>query len=85
MEYSRRKRITRKEKFLWEMDAIIPWVDWVKMIEPYYPNGKRGHPPRGIEIMPRMYLLQNWINLSDEAIEDAIYDSYTMRSFLRKH
>lgn len=52
------------------------------MIQPYYPSGKRGRPPKGIEIMLRMYLMQNWFNLADAAIEDAIYDSYAMRTFM---
>lgn len=82
MEYSGRKRITQKEKFLREMNEIIPWADWVNKILPYYPEGKRGRPPRGIEVMLRMYLLQIWFNLSDEGLEDAIYDSYAMRSFI---
>ncbi len=82
MEYSGRKRVTQKEKFLKEMNEIIPWAEWVSIIEPYYPKGKRGRPPRGIEVMLRMYLLQNWFNLSDEGVEDAIYDSYAMRSFI---
>ena len=82
MEYSVRKRITQKEKFLREMNDIIPWADWINIIVPYYPKGKRGRPPRGIEVMLRMYLLQIWFNLSDEGVEDTIYDSYAMRSFL---
>ena len=82
VEYSGRKRITQKEKFLNEMDAIIPWSSWVAMIAPFYPSGKRGRPPRGIEVMLRMYLLQIWFNLSDEAIEDAIYDIYAFQRFL---
>ena len=62
------------------MDEIIPWDEWVKVIEPYYPAGKRGRPPMGIEKMLRMYLLQIWFNLSDPATEDSIYDSYAMRT-----
>ena len=45
MEYSGRKRVTQKEKFLREMNDIIPWADWVNKILPYYPKGKRGRPP----------------------------------------
>ena len=51
-------------------------------IAPYYPSGKRGRPPKGIEKMLRMYLLQCWFNLSDEGVEDAIYNSYAMRKFV---
>ncbi len=82
MKYSGRKRVTQKEKFLREMNDIIPWADWVNKILPYYPKGKRGRPPRGIEVMLRMYLLQIWFNLSDEGLEDAICDSYAMRNFV---
>ena len=81
MEYSFRRKKTRREEFLEIMDEIIPWDEWVSVIEPYYPQGKRGRPPIGIEKMLRMYLLQIWFNLSDPATEDAIYDSYAMRKF----
>ena len=53
------------------------------LVEPYYPTGKRGRPPRGVETMLRMYLLANWFNLSDEGVEDAIYDSYAFRKFVK--
>ena len=75
IEYSGRKKKTRREEFLEIMDEIIPWDEWVSVIEPYYPKGKRGRPPMGIEKMLRMYLLQIWFNLSDPATEDAVYDS----------
>ena len=81
IEYSLRKKKTKREEFLEIMDEIIPWDEWVGVIEPYYPKGKRGRPPMGIEKMLRMYLLQIWFNLSDPATEDAIYDSYAMRKF----
>jgi IS5 family transposase len=83
LEYSLRKRRTRREEFLRIMEEIIPWEEWVAYIRPYYPSGKRGRPPLGIEKMLRMYLLQCWFNLSDEGMEDAIYDSYAFRSFLK--
>jgi IS5 family transposase len=75
IEYSLRKRTTRREEFLRGMDEFIPWDEWVGYIEPYYPKGHRGRPPMGIEKMLRMYLLQCWLNLSAEGIEDTIYDS----------
>jgi len=81
IEYSLRKKKTKREEFLDIMDEIIPWEEWVSVIKPYYPKGKRGRPPMGIEKMLRMYLLQIWFNLSDPATEDAIYDSYAMRKF----
>ena len=83
MEYKGRPRRTRKEAFLEQMEAIIPWAEWVKVIEPfYYPDRTRGRKPLGLEKMLRMYLLQCWFNLSDEGVEDAIYDSYAMRKFM---
>ena len=59
VEYSCRKKKTKREEFLEIMDEIIPWDEWVRVIEPYYPSGKRGRPPMGIEKMLRMYLLQS--------------------------
>lgn len=82
IEYSCRKKKTKREEFLEIMDEIIPWDEWIGIIEPHYPKGKRGRPPMGIEKMLRMYLLQIWFNLSDPATEDAIYDSYAMRKFV---
>ena len=82
VEYLNRKRISKREEFLDSMNEIVPWDRWIGLIKPFYPNGKRGRPTRGIETMLRMYLLQIWFNLSDEGIEDAIYDSYCMRKFM---
>ena len=82
LEYSRRKKSTRREKFLETMNGLIPWEEWVAAVEPYYPPGHRGRPPMGIEKMLRMYLLQNWFQLSAAAVEETIYDSYAMRSFM---
>ena len=82
LEYANRKRITKRESFLKMMDEIIPWSEWIELIRPFYPKGDRGRPPRGIEVMLRMYLVQSWFNLSDAMVEDAIYDSYAIRSFM---
>ena len=60
IEYSCRKKKTKREEFLEIMDEIIPWDEWVSVIKPCYPEGKRGRPPMGIEKMLRMYLLQIW-------------------------
>jgi IS5 family transposase len=83
LEYANRKRRTKRDEFLRIMEEVIPWDEWVAVVEPYYPSGKRGRPPRGVEQMLRMYLLANWFNLSDEAVEDAIYDSYAFRNFMQ--
>lgn len=83
IEYGNRKRKTKREVFLEKMEGIIPWAAWIELIRPYYPTGERGRPPIGIETMLRMYLMQNWFSLSDDGIEDTIYDSYAMRSFMK--
>ena len=82
MEYANRKKRTKRDEFLEIMDHVIVWEEWTALVEPYYPKGERGRPPRGAEKMLRMYLLQNWFNLSDEGVEDAIYDSYSFRKFM---
>ena len=81
MEYSCRKKKTKREKFLEIMEEIIPREEWVKIIRPYYPEGKRGRPRMEPELMLRMYLLQVWFNLSDPGTEDANYNSCAMRKF----
>ena len=73
---------TRRQRFLDEMDTIVPWRKLCRLIEPHYPNGDRGRPPIGIERMLRIYFLQVWFNLSDPGVEDALYDSAAMRSFV---
>ena len=86
VEYGNRRRVSRRELFLATMDATIPWRVWIALIEPYYyvdRAGKRGRKAKPIETMLRMYLLQAWFSLSDEGVEDAIYDSYAMRRFMR--
>ena len=83
MEYANRKRKTKRDEFLETMEELIPWDEWCAVVAPYYPSGKRRRPTRGIETMLRMYLLANWFNLSDEGVEDAIYDSYAFRKFVQ--
>lgn len=78
-----KKRVTRREKFLGEMDRVVPWVRLVAVIEPVYPkSGRVGRPPIGVERMLRMYFLQQWYSLSDEELEDAITDSQALRQFV---
>ena len=86
VEYGNRRRVSKREQFLETMDATIPWGTWVGVIEPYYyadRPGKGGRKAKPIATMLRMYLLQAWFSLSDEGVEDAIYDSYAMRRFMR--
>ncbi len=81
--WARKKKVTRREQFLAEMNAVIPWPTLVALIAPHYPQrGKRGRPPMPLERMLRIYFLQQWFNLSDPAAEDALYDSETMRRFV---
>ena len=82
VEYGMRRRSTRRETFLMMMDEVIPWTAWVGLIEPHYYRSERGRKPKAIETMLRMYLLQLWFSLSDEGVEEAIYDSHAMRRFM---
>ena len=81
--WNRKGKVTRRERFLAEMDAVIPWSRLVDLIEPHYPNTGKGRPPHDLERMLRIYFLQQWFNLSDPQAEDAIYDSESMRRFAR--
>ena len=79
VEYTNRRRVSRREQVLDTMDSTIPWVRWVGLIEPFTCSGSRGREPKARETMLRMYLLRPWFSLSDEGVEDAIYDSYALR------
>ena len=82
-EFATKKKITRREKFLTRMEEVIPWAKLLAVIEPHYPKGQRGRPPIGLERMLRVYFLQQWYGLADEALEDALYDSQSLQSFAR--
>ena len=81
--WSQKGKVTRRERFLAEMDAVIPWARLLALIEPYYPKAGRGRQPLGLEKMLRICFFQQWFNLSDRQAEDAIYDSEAMRRFAR--
>lgn len=82
-EYDKKKKRTRREVFLEKMEQVVPWSRLMEVIEPYYPkSGKRGRPPMGLERMLRMYFVQQWYGLADEAVEDAVYDSQALRNFM---
>jgi len=81
--WSQKGKVTRRERFLAEMDAVIPWAQLRALIAPYYPKPGHGRQPLGLEKMLRIYFLQQWFNLSDPQAEDAIYDSEAMRRFAR--
>ena len=59
----------------------MPWARLVARLQPLYPKGERGRPPIGLERMLRIYFLQQWYGLADEALEDALYDSHALRDF----
>ena len=80
-EYAMKKKVTRRERFLGEMEEVVPWERLMEVIKPHYPKGERGRRPIGIERMLRIYFLQQWYGLADEALEDTIYDSQAMRTF----
>jgi len=83
LEYAAKKRRTRRDRFLADIEAVTPWAGLLEVIEPFYPKGDgRGRPPIGLERMLRMYVVQNCFGLSDEGIEDAIYDSQAIRRFV---
>jgi IS5 family transposase len=64
------------------MERVVPWARLIAVIEPFYPKGQQGRPPIGLERMLRVYFLQQWYALADEALEDAIYDRQALRGFL---
>ena len=83
LEYAAKKRVTRRDRFLGEINVVTPWSALVAEIQPFYPKGEgRGRPPVGVERMLRMYIAQQCFGLSDEGIEDAIYDSQAIRGFV---
>jgi len=81
LEYAVKKKTTRKEKFLAEMDDILPWKELLGVIRRYYPRRGNGRPPVELESMLRIYFMQQWYGLSDPAMEDSLYDITSMRLF----
>jgi len=79
--WDKKGKVTRRERFLAEMDAVIPWKHLNRLIEPHYPKAGNGTQPMPQERMLRIYFMQQWFNLSDPAMEDSLYDSESMRRF----
>ena len=77
--FERYTKKTRRALFLEEMELVVPWQQLCALIEPHYPKPGNGRPPVGVERMLRIYFLQQWFNLSDPAVEEALYDSVVMR------
>lgn len=80
-EFSNKRRQTRKEKFLGRMDTLIPWARLEAVIEPHYPKAGKGRRPYPLPTMLRIHCMQQWYNLSDPAMEDALYEIASMRLF----
>jgi IS5 family transposase len=80
--FERFGRQSRRAEFLSQMEVVVPWAELVALIQPHYPDTGKGRPPVGIERMLRIYFLQQWFNLSDPAVEDALYESPSMRGFV---
>ena len=83
-EFSSRRRQTRKEIFLSRMEQILPWQNMVEVIEPFYPKAGNGRRPYPLETMLRIHCMQHWYNLSDGAMEDALYEIASMLRILVK-
>jgi transposase, IS5 family len=81
LAYENKKKKTRREKFLEEMDKVIPWNDLLEEIKRYYPRVGNGRQPMPLKMMLKIYFMQQWYKLSDPAMEDALYDSESLRRF----
>lgn len=80
--FEKYKKPTKREKFLAEMERVVPWKELCALIEPFYPKPGKGRPPVGLERMLRIHFLQSWFNLSDPGAEEALYDMESMRRFV---
>jgi IS5 family transposase len=76
------RKATKRDVFLATMQEIVPWSQLCAVIEPHYPKAGNGRPPIGLERMLRMYFVQQWFNLADEACEEALLDSSALRRFV---
>lgn len=81
LAYLHKKKTTRKERFLGEMDKVLPWKRLLKPILKNYPKPGNGRRPISAEVMLRIYFMQQWYGLSDPGMEDSLYDSESMRRF----
>lgn len=80
-EYAGKRKQTRKELFLIDMDQVVPWNGLIKLIEPFYPKGEGGRPAYPLMTMLRVHLMQNWFGYSDPAMEEALYETTILRQF----
>ena len=80
-EYAGKRKQTRRERFLAEMDQVVPWTGLLDLVEPFYPKAGGGKKPYPLETMLHTHLLQNWFSLSDPGMEKALYEITPMRQF----
>jgi len=80
--FERYTKKTKRALFLEEMNQVVPWRELSALIEPHYPKASNGRPPIGVERMLRIYFVQQWFNLSDPGVEEALYDSAALRQFV---
>jgi IS5 family transposase len=81
LDHQNKKKRTKREVFLAEMEAVVPWALLLELIEPYYPKAGNGRRPYPLAVMLRIYFLQQWYQLSDPGAEEALYDIQSMRAF----
>ena len=81
-EYAGKRKQTRKELFLIEMDQVVPWKGLIALIEPHYPKGEGGRPAYPLMAMLRVHLMQNWFGYSDPAMEEALYEILLTHHFI---
>lgn len=84
-EYAGKRKQTRRERFLIEMDQVAPWKGLIALIEPYYPKGEGGRPAYPLMAMLRVHLMQNWFGYSDPAMEESLYETTILRQFAGLH
>ena len=82
-EYAGKRKKTRREQFLAQMERAVPWKVFADLVDPHYPKPGKGRPPYPLETMLRIYFMQLWFSLSDPAMEEALYDSFSMRQFAK--
>ena len=84
-EYAGKRKRTRREVFLSEMDKVVPWKGLIALIEPHYPKGEGGRPAYPLMAMLRVHLMQNWFGYSDPAMEESLYETTILRQFAGLH
>jgi len=82
LEQMHKKKCTKREIFLGEMEAVVPWARLAALIDPYYTKPRKGRPQMPLSVMLRIYFLQQWYSLSDPGAEEALYDMHSMRNFV---